>query len=92
MKRIKINTTYDPAIQGDKAIDKELKIKQLTTLLNNCDSLANEYEKESLDKNTIEFKDKQLAKNGLVIFDRGYEIVVYRMYPGGKDFVAQYER
>lgn len=91
MKRVKINTPYDPAIQVPSAIWKEQKQKELDDLLNRSDKLAEDYFKARKNPNSIAFKDKQLSAHGLVLFDRGYEIVTYRYVAGTRDFVAQYE-
>lgn len=91
MKRVKINTPYDPAIQVPKAIFQEQKQQELDDLLRCSDKLAEDYFKERKDINSIAFKDKQLSSHGLVLFDRGYEVVTYRYVAGTRDFVAQYE-
>jgi len=90
MKRVKINTPYDPAIQVPKALDKELKQQELDSLLNNCDAVVREYLTKG--ENSVAKKDKQLVHGNLVLFDHDYEIVVYRYAGGTKEWVAQYDR
>ena len=91
MKRVQINTPYDPTIQVPSAIVPEMKQQELDDLLRRSDKLAEDYFKERKNPNSIAFKDKQLSAHGLVLFDRGYEVVTYRYFRGGRDFVAQYE-
>ena len=91
MKRVKINTPYDPAIQVQFAIDKEIKQQELDALLKASDKLVSDYIEMRKNQESIAFKDKQLSRYGLVLFDRGHEIVTYRYTSGTRDFVAQYE-
>ena len=91
MKRININTPFNPEIQVPMAIDKARKQEELDNLLSKSDMLAHAYFEAIKNKNSIAFADKQMSKFGLVLFDRGYEVVTYKYSGGVRDFVAQYE-
>ena len=93
MKRVKINTPYDPEIQVPAAVDKARKQAELDALLAYSDKLADMYEEQSKDKTSSAFVDKNLFGDGLVLFDRRYEVVVYKYRRSVRgDLVAKYDK